>query len=208
MSPLSTLPRPSAPTAGRGRKRPGSCCLRRSSSCCASCTAGSRSATGPSTSTRCLRKSPGEFGIPITPTAGVLHNACARSAKWAAGHLTGIVLEKVLDLCGKRNRWSVLPPPWRPPHEQYARPTDARHEPLLRSGPTPARLAGGLPIALSCLGLVVQLHALAPRGGAGSQGWRCPAERLNQRRYHDCWLQNLLISASLGGYRRPTPQNQ
>jgi hypothetical protein len=41
-------------------------------------------------------------------------------------------------------------------------------------------------------------------------GWRCPAERLNQHRYHDDWLQNLLASASLGGYRRwiappPTP---
>jgi hypothetical protein len=40
--------------------------------------------------------------------------------------------------------------------------------------------------------------------------WRCPAERLNQHRYHDDWLQNLLVSASLGGYRRriappPTP---
>ena len=32
--------------------------------------------------------------------------------------------------------------------------------------------------------------------------------RLNQHQYHDCWLQNLLISASLGGYRRPAPQNQ
>ena len=77
----NTLPRPSAPMAGRGRKRPGRCCLRRSSSCCASCTAGSRSATGPNTLKRCLPKSPGGFGIPITrPTAGVLHNACARSA--------------------------------------------------------------------------------------------------------------------------------
>ena len=32
------------------------------------------------------------------------------------------------------------------------------------------------------------------------------AEILNGYRYHDCWLQNLLISASLGGYRTP-PQN-
>ena len=42
----------------RGRKRPGRCCLRRSSSCCASCTAGSRSAP-PNTLKRCLPKSPG-----------------------------------------------------------------------------------------------------------------------------------------------------
>lgn len=33
-------------------------------------------------------------------------------------------------------------------------------------------------------------------------GWRCPAEWLNQHRYHDDWLQNLPISASLGGFRR------
>ena len=32
-------------------------------------------------------------------------------------------------------------------------------------------------------------------------GWRSPAERLNKHRYHDDWLQNLLVSASLGGYR-------
>jgi hypothetical protein len=33
-------------------------------------------------------------------------------------------------------------------------------------------------------------------------GWRSPAERLNRYRYHGAWLQNLLVSASLGGYRR------
>ena len=39
--------------------------------------ASSRSANEPNTLKRCLPKSPGGFGIPITPpTAGVLHNAC------------------------------------------------------------------------------------------------------------------------------------
>lgn len=37
-------------------------------------------------------------------------------------------------------------------------------------------------------------------------GLRSPAERLNRFRYHDNWLQNLLISASLGGFRSP-PRN-
>lgn len=37
-------------------------------------------------------------------------------------------------------------------------------------------------------------------------GLESPAERLNKFRYHDNWLQNLLISGSLGGYRSP-PQN-
>jgi hypothetical protein len=31
-------------------------------------------------------------------------------------------------------------------------------------------------------------------------GYQSPAEKLNKFRYHDNWLQNLLISASLGGY--------
>ena len=37
-------------------------------------------------------------------------------------------------------------------------------------------------------------------------GLKSPAERLNQFRYHDNWLHNLYVSASLGGYRSP-PQN-
>ena len=35
-----------------------------------------------------------------------------------------------------------------------------------------------------------------------SPGLGSPAERLNGMRYHAEWLQNLWISASLGGYRR------
>jgi hypothetical protein len=41
-----------------------------------------------------------------------------------------------------------------------------------------------------------------PATARANEGWQSPAERLNRHRYHDCWLQNLLASASLGGYRR------
>jgi hypothetical protein len=41
-----------------------------------------------------------------------------------------------------------------------------------------------------------------PVTARAKQGWRSPAERLNQHRYHDDWLQNLFVSASLGGFRR------
>ncbi|MCI5136397.1 MAG: hypothetical protein D3920_15320 [Candidatus Electrothrix sp. AW2] len=37
------------------------------------------------------------------------------------------------------------------------------------------------------------------------EGRKSPAERLNRFRYHDNWLQNLLISASLRGYRYAPP---
>ena len=46
-----------------------------------------------------------------------------------------------------------------------------------------------------------------PAVARAERGWRCPAERLNRHRYHDDWLQNLLVSASLGGYRSAHPQN-
>ena len=49
------------------------------------------------------------------------------------------------------------------------------------------------------------LHNFGPWGPEAERangGWRSPAERLNQHRYPDDWLDNLLVSASLGGYRR------
>lgn len=45
-----------------------------------------------------------------------------------------------------------------------------------------------------------------PRTVKKLNGCQSPAERLNQFKYHEKWLHNLLISASLGGYRSP-PQN-
>lgn len=39
-----------------------------------------------------------------------------------------------------------------------------------------------------------------PQVAKKNGGWRSPAERLNHHRYHDDWLQNLLVSASLGGH--------
>ncbi len=42
-----------------------------------------------------------------------------------------------------------------------------------------------------------------PRTVKNLRGFKSPAERLNQFRYHTNWLSNLCISASLGGYRSP-----
>jgi hypothetical protein len=41
-----------------------------------------------------------------------------------------------------------------------------------------------------------------PASAMANGGWRCPAERLNRHRYQEDWLQNLLASWSLAGYRR------
>jgi len=49
------------------------------------------------------------------------------------------------------------------------------------------------------VGVALQLEAVEPSRDAGQ---RRLEERLNEHRYHDNWSQNLLISASLGGFRR------
>jgi hypothetical protein len=66
-----------------------------------------------------------------------------------------------------------------------------------------------LPGSLKAAGRHVRAWALlqnfrpwGPEAARANGGWRSPAERLNGHRYHDAWLQNLLSSASLGGYRR------
>ena len=53
------------------------------------------------------------------------------------------------------------------------------------------------------------IHNFAPYNPGTAKihnGFKSPTERLNQFRYHDNWLHNLYISASLGGHRSP-PQN-
>lgn len=45
-----------------------------------------------------------------------------------------------------------------------------------------------------------------PRTISKHNGLQSPAERINSFSYHNNWLHNLMISASLGGHRRP-PQN-
>lgn len=128
--------------------------------------------------------------------------------QWASENLTGIILEKVLDLCGKRDRWSIA----------YHHPGGHRTSNMLD------RVMRGMnqyfdhgqhlhgsrdACRLHCRAWAL-LWNFAPWHKATARrnhNWRSPAERLNQHRYHDCWLQNLLISASLSGYRCPLPQN-
>lgn len=54
--------------------------------------------------------------------------------------------------------------------------------------------------------LIHNFAPFCPQAIEQNMGWRSPAEVLNQSRYHENWLQNLLISTSLVGLYRP-PQN-
>ena len=51
--------------------------------------------------------------------------------------------------------------------------------------------------------LLLNFCPYAPRSGR-PRAHQSPAEQLNQKRYHDNWLQNLMLSASLGGFQLRT----
>ena len=51
--------------------------------------------------------------------------------------------------------------------------------------------------------LIQNLAPYNPQTVKKLNGRTIPVERLNKFRYHDNWLHNLFISASLGGYRSP-----
>ena len=128
--------------------------------------------------------------------------------QWATGQLTGIVLEKVLDLCGKRDRWSIA---YRHPDgHRTSNMLDRLMRGMNRYFDAGQHLHGspkGCRLHCRAWALLQNFTPWQPATQRKNDGWRCPAERLNKYRYHDCWLQNLLISASLGGFRCPLPHN-
>lgn len=127
--------------------------------------------------------------------------------QWAEKNVAGVVWEAVQDLCDKKTLWltaydhpqghrtsNMLDRIMRSMHRYFF---DGQH--LHGSRMTNERHVRGWAL----------LWNFAPWNAAtarANEGWRSPAERLNKHRYHDNWLQNLLISASLGGYRIRTPQ--
>lgn len=131
-----------------------------------------------------------------------------RLRQWASGPLTGFVLEAVGDLCRKRAKFSVA---YRyPGGHRTSNRLDRQMRGMNRYFDRGQHLHGSREACrLHCRAwaLLWNFTPWHPATARKNDGWRCPAERLNRHRYHDCWLQNLMISASLDGYRCPRPQN-
>lgn len=134
-----------------------------------------------------------------------------RLREWASKTLGGILREKVLTLCDRKAEYA----------QAYEHPEGHRTSNMLDRVMKPMNeyfqgcqhLHGEAEAAESHCRAWAMLHNFTPWSPAtlrGNDGWRSPAERLNQHRYHDNWLHNLLVSASLAGYRRriTPPQNQ
>jgi hypothetical protein len=127
-----------------------------------------------------------------------------RLLEWArAQALSAWLLEQVQKLCGRSAEYAVA----------YAHPGGHRTSNMLdrvmRSMNRYFEDCQHLHGSPQACGLHVRAWALlqnfrpwGPEAVQDNGDWRSPAERLNGHRYHDDWLQNLQISASLGGYRR------
>ena len=126
---------------------------------------------------------------------------------WASGCLTGVVLDKVIDLCDKRDLWTIAYD--HPDCHRTSNMLDRLMRSMNRYFEDGQHLHGSRDACDQHCRAWALLHNFSPWHPAtarANEGWQSPAERLNKHRYHDNWLQNLLISASLAGYRHYPPQ--
>jgi len=146
------------------------------------------------------------------PTRRSFGQRMRRLWEWAQANVSAAwVLEQVKKLCGRAKEYG----------EAYAHPGGHRTSNALDrvmramnryfdSGQHLHRSAEACGRHVRAWALLFNFRPWHPAAARANGGWRSPAERLNRHRYHDDWLQNLLASASLGGYRRrialpPTP---
>jgi len=126
---------------------------------------------------------------------------------WAGHHLSGPVLEKVSDLCDKRDLWTIAYD--HPNGHRTSNMLDRLMRSMNRYFDDGQHLHGTLAACDQHCRAWALVYNFAPWHAATAKtndGWQSPAERLNRHRYHENWLHNLLVSASLGGYRNHAPQ--
>jgi hypothetical protein len=125
-----------------------------------------------------------------------------RLREWAERSLSGEILERTLRLCSRAFEYGVAY------EHKGGQRTSAMLDRVMRgmNGYLVGcqRLHGSTKATRLHVRAWALLHNFAPWSGQAQRandGYRCPAERLNKHRYHDNWLHNLLVSASLAGYR-------
>jgi hypothetical protein len=127
-----------------------------------------------------------------------------RLAEWARQHVqAAYVLEQVQKLCSRSKEYGRA---YRHPGGQRTSNMLDRLMRAMNRYFDDGQHLHGSPEACSrhcrAWALLHNFRPWSPATKRKNKGWHSPAERLNQRRYHDNWLQNLLVSASLAGYRR------
>jgi hypothetical protein len=127
-----------------------------------------------------------------------------RLLEWARGQaLSAWLLEQVQKLCGRSKEYGVAYK--HPGGHRTSNMLDRVMRSMSRYFEDGQHLHGSPEASgrhVRAWALLQNFRPWSPQTVRANDGWRCPAERLNGHRYHDDWLQNLQVSASLGGYRR------
>jgi len=136
-------------------------------------------------------------------TKRVMGQRIRRLRDWATKNLSSVVLAKVLDLCDKKAEWSL----------QHDHPdghaTSNMLDRLMRSQNKYFDRGQHFHGSLKSANLRSRAWAIlhnywpwSPASVAANGGASCPAERLNGKRYSDCWLTNLLVATTLRGTKK------
>jgi hypothetical protein len=140
------------------------------------------------------------WNVYAAETRAMMGQRIRRLREWATRHLSGVVLEKVLDLCAKSGLWSV----WYKHPDGHA--TSNMLDRLMRSQnryfDRGQHCHGNLESANKRCRAWAILHNYwpwCPESVRDNDGAQCPAERLNKKRYCNNWLENLFVATSSGG---------
>lgn len=127
---------------------------------------------------------------------------------WAESHLTGWIHDKTIRLCEKRQQWAIAYE--HPDGHRTSNMLDRLMRGMNRYYTSTQHLHGSRSASRLTTRSQALLWNFAPWHPSITrrQTWQSPAERLNKHRYHDNWLQNLLISASCAGYRHRSPPQE
>jgi hypothetical protein len=132
-----------------------------------------------------------------------------RLREWATKTLKGIILEKVLKLCSRSKEYGIAYE--HPGGHRTSNMLDRVMKPMNRYFDAGQHLHHSQAAAEKhsrAWALLFNFTPWSPATAKANDGWLSPAERLNQHCYHSNWLHNLLVSASLAGFRRPLPSPQ
>ena len=143
-------------------------------------------------------------------TRRIMSQRIRRLRDWAMKHLSGVVLEKTLDICDKQSEWSV----WYEQGCEEAHRTSNMLDRLMRSQNRYFERGQHFHGTLESANLRSRAWAVlhndwdwGRKTRADNEGFHCHAERLNGKRYADNWLENLLVATSATQKRKKPPLN-
>jgi hypothetical protein len=147
------------------------------------------------------------WNVYYSTTKRMMSQRIRRLRDWAMKNVVGVVLEKTLALCDKQEEWSL----WYDHGNAYT--TSNELDRLMRSQNRYFDRGQHFHGTLSSANFRSRSWAIlynywdwGRRTRKENDGYRCPAERLNGKRYADCWLENLLVATSAVP-RKKTPLN-